>query len=38
VLVAGGKSTGTAAHYSYAGGAKAFSDPAILAAHGCGAS
>ena len=34
-LVASGKSTGTAAHSNYAGGAKAFSNPAILAVH-CG--
>jgi hypothetical protein len=36
-LISGAKSSGTAAHSNYAGGAKAFSDPAILAAHGCGA-
>ena len=34
-LVSGAKSSGTAAHSSYAGGAAAFADPAILAAHGC---
>ena len=34
-LISGAKSTGTSAHSSYAGGANAFSDPAILAAHGC---
>ena len=36
-LIAGGKSSGAAAHSNYRGGANAFSDPAILAAHGCGA-
>ena len=36
-LISGAKSSGTAAHSNYAGGANAFSDPAILAAHGCGA-
>ena len=36
-LVSGGKSAGAAVHMSYAGGARAFSHPAILAAHGCGA-
>lgn len=35
-LISGAKSSGTAAHSNYAGGANAFSDPAILAAHGCG--
>jgi hypothetical protein len=35
-LVSAGKSSGDAAHQNYAGGANAFSDPAILAAHGCG--
>jgi hypothetical protein len=35
-LISGAKSSGTAAHSSYAGGANAFSNPAILAAHGCG--
>ena len=35
-LISGAKSTGTAAHSNYAGGANAFGDPAILAAHGCG--
>jgi hypothetical protein len=34
-LVSAGKSNGSAAHSNYAGGAKAFSDPAVLAAHGC---
>jgi hypothetical protein len=34
-LVSAGKSSGTAAHANYAGGANAFSDPAILTAHGC---
>ena len=34
-LISGAKSTGTSAHSNYAGGANAFSDPAILAAHGC---
>jgi hypothetical protein len=34
-LVSSAKSTGTAAHANYAGGAAAFADPAILAAHGC---
>jgi hypothetical protein len=34
-LISAAKSTGTAAHSNYAGGANAFSDPAILAAHGC---
>jgi hypothetical protein len=36
-LISGAKSSGSAVHSNYAGGAKAFSDPAILAAHGCGA-
>lgn len=35
-LVSSGKSSGNAVHGNYAGGAKAFSNPAILAAHGCG--
>lgn len=34
-LVSSAKSSGTAAHANYAGGAAAFADPAILAAHGC---
>ena len=34
-LISGAKSTGTAVHGNYAGGAAAFADPAILAAHGC---
>ena len=34
-LISAAKSSGTAAHSNYAGGANAFSDPAILAAHGC---
>ena len=34
-LISAAKSTGTSAHSNYAGGASAFSDPAILAAHGC---
>ncbi len=34
-LVSAGKSSGDAAHGNYAGGAKAFSDPAVLAVHGC---
>jgi hypothetical protein len=34
-LISAAKSSGTAAHSNYAGGASAFSDPAILAAHGC---
>jgi len=34
-LISAAKSTGTAAHGNYAGGAAAFADPAILAAHGC---
>lgn len=36
-LISGAKSSGSAAHSNYAGGANAFSNPAILAAHGCGA-
>jgi hypothetical protein len=36
-LVASGKSTGNAVHANYAGGANAFSAPAVLAVH-CGAS
>jgi len=35
-LVSAGKSSGDAVHQNYAGGANAFSDSAILAAHGCG--
>jgi hypothetical protein len=35
LLVSGARSSGTAAHASYAGGAAAFADPAVLAAHGC---
>ncbi len=34
-LISAAKSSGTAAHSNYAGGANAFSDAAILAAHGC---
>jgi hypothetical protein len=34
-LVSAGKKSGTSFHSNYAGGAKAFSDDAILAAHGC---
>jgi hypothetical protein len=34
-LVSSARSSGSAAHGSYAGGAAAFADPAILAAHGC---
>ena len=34
-LVSGGKKAGTSFHTNYAGGAKAFSADAILAAHGC---
>jgi hypothetical protein len=34
-LISGAKSTGTAFRGNYAGGAHAFADPAILAAHGC---
>ena len=34
-LISAAKSSGSAAHSNYAGGANAFSDPAILAAHGC---
>ncbi|HEX6261581.1 MAG TPA: hypothetical protein VF097_01905 [Actinomycetota bacterium] len=34
-LVSAGRSSGTAFHTNYAGGAMAFSDPAVLAAHGC---
>lgn len=34
-LVSAGKSGGDATHGNYAGGAKAFSAPAILHAHGC---
>ena len=36
-LVSSARSTGTAAHVGYAGGAAAFATPAILAAHGCAA-
>jgi hypothetical protein len=34
-LVSAARSTGTAAHGNYAGGAAAFAQPAVLAAHGC---
>lgn len=34
-LVSSAKSSGTSAHWNYAGGANAFANPAILAAHGC---
>ena len=34
-LISAAKSTGSAFHNNYAGGAAAFSDPAILAVHGC---
>lgn len=34
-LIAAATSTGSAFHGNYAGGAAAFADPAILAAHGC---
>ncbi len=34
-LVSSPKPSGTSAHWNYAGGANAFSNPAILAAHGC---
>jgi hypothetical protein len=34
-LISDARSSGTAVHSNYAGGAAAFSDPAILAAHGC---
>ena len=34
-LVSAGKKSGTSFHSNYAGGAKAFSDDAVLAAHGC---
>jgi hypothetical protein len=34
-LVGPARSSGTAAHTNYAGGAAAFADPAVLAAHGC---
>ncbi len=34
-LISAAKSTGTAAHGNYAGGAAAFADPALLSAHGC---
>jgi len=34
-LISGAKSGGTSAHSNYAGGANAFNNPAILAAHGC---
>jgi hypothetical protein len=33
--VSSAKSSGTSAHWNYAGGANAFANPAILAAHGC---
>jgi len=36
-LISSARSTGTAVHGNYAGGAAAFADPAILAAHGCAA-
>lgn len=36
-LISGARSTGTAVHGNYAGGAAAFADPVILAAHGCAA-
>ena len=34
-LISAARSTGTAVHQNYAGGAAAFADPTILAAHGC---
>jgi hypothetical protein len=34
-LVSSARTAGTSAHGNYAGGANAFSNPAILAAHGC---
>jgi hypothetical protein len=34
-LISGAKSTGTAVHGNYAGGAAAFADHVILVAHGC---
>ncbi len=34
-LVSAGKSSGEAVHGNYKGGAKAFSDPVVLAVHGC---
>jgi hypothetical protein len=34
-LVSSARSGGTAAHGNYAGGAAAFADPVVLAAHGC---
>lgn len=34
-LISAAKSSGGGAHSNYAGGANVFSDPAILAAHGC---
>lgn len=36
-LIGPAKSSGSAAHMNYAGGAAAFANPAILAAHGCAA-
>ena len=36
-LISSARSTGAAVHGNYAGGAAAFADPAILAAHGCAA-
>lgn len=35
-LIGPAKAGGSSAHVNYAGGAAAFADPAILAAHGCG--
>jgi hypothetical protein len=32
-LISGAKKAGTSVHSNYAGGAKAFSDPAVLALH-----
>jgi hypothetical protein len=34
-LISAARSTGTAVHSNYAGGAHAFADSAILVAHGC---
>jgi hypothetical protein len=34
-LVSAARSSGTSAHGNYSGGANAFANPAILAAHGC---
>ncbi len=34
-LIGPARSSGTAVHGNYAGGAAAFSDPAVLQAHGC---